>query len=40
VIGFVSHVDTQTIERAKAAGLDEVLPRSRFTAMLEQIIGG
>jgi hypothetical protein len=40
VIGFVSHVDTETIERAKAAGLDEVLARSRFTAMLEQIVGG
>lgn len=40
VIGFVSHVDTQTIERARAAGLDEVLPRSRFSAMLEQIVGG
>jgi hypothetical protein len=40
VIGFVSHVDTQTIEKAKAAGLDQVLPRSRFTATLEQIIAG
>ncbi|MDB5319891.1 MAG: hypothetical protein JWN40_1522 [Phycisphaerales bacterium] len=40
VIGFVSHVDTDTIERARAAGLDQVLPRSRFTATLEQIIGG
>jgi hypothetical protein len=39
-IGFVSHVDTQTIERAKTAGLDQVLPRSRFTATLEQIIAG
>lgn len=38
VIGFVSHVDTQAIEKAKAAGLDQVLPRSRFTATLEQII--
>src|SRR5258706_3951303 len=40
VIGFVSHVDTETIERARGAGLDEVVPRSRFTAMLEQIVGG
>ena len=39
VIGFVSHVDTDTIERARAAGLDQVLPRSRFTATLEQIVG-
>ena len=40
VIGFVSHVDTDTTERARAAGLDQVLPRSRFSATLEQIIGG
>ena len=40
VIGFVSHVDTDTIERARAAGLDQVLPRSRFTATLGQIIQG
>jgi hypothetical protein len=40
VIGFVSHVDTATIDKARAAGLDQVLPRSRFTATLEQILGG
>jgi hypothetical protein len=39
VVGFVSHVDTQTIDQARAAGLDQVLPRSRFTATLEQILG-
>jgi hypothetical protein len=40
VIGFVSHVDTETINKARSAGLDHVLPRSRFTATLEQILGG
>jgi hypothetical protein len=39
-IGFVSHVDSATIASANAAGLDEVLPRSRFTATLEQILAG
>jgi hypothetical protein len=39
-IGFVSHVDTQAIEKARAAGLDEVFPRGRFTATLEQILAG
>lgn len=40
VIGFVSHVDTATIDRAKQAGLDQVLPRSRFTAELARLLGG
>jgi hypothetical protein len=40
VVGFVSHVDTDVIGRAKAAGLDEVLPRSRFTADLERLVRG
>jgi hypothetical protein len=38
VVAFVSHVDTQAIARAKEAGLDQVLPRSRFTADLEQLL--
>lgn len=32
VIGFGSHVDTETLDAARAAGCDEVLPRSRFFA--------
>jgi hypothetical protein len=40
VVGFVSHIDTETIDKARSAGLDQVLPRSRFTATLEQILGG
>jgi pantothenate kinase type III len=32
IIGFGSHVDTETLEAARAAGCHEVLPRSRFFA--------
>lgn len=38
VTGFVSHVDAEAIANARAAGLEDVMPRSRFTAMLEQIL--
>jgi len=38
VIGFVSHVDTATIERAKAAGIDRVLPRSQFVQELAELL--
>lgn len=38
VVGFVSHVDTNTIQRARGLGLDHVYPRSRFTAELEQLL--
>jgi hypothetical protein len=38
VLGFVSHVDTEAIGRARQAGLDQVLPRSRFTADLESLL--
>jgi hypothetical protein len=38
VVGFVSHVDAETIQRARAAGLDQVLPRSRFTATLDDLL--
>ena len=37
VIGFVSHVDGETIALAKAAGF-ETLPRSRFVEELESIL--
>jgi hypothetical protein len=40
VVGFVAHVDVDTIERAKRAGLDQVFPRSRFTADLERLVRG
>ncbi len=38
VIGFVSHVDTETIRRARDAGIDQVLPRSRFVTELESLL--
>lgn len=39
VIGFLSHVQTELAEQARAAGCDEVMPRSRFTQDLANIIG-
>ena len=38
VVGFVSHVDSDTIRRARAAGLDQVLPRSQFVSQLASIL--
>ena len=37
-LGFVSHVDTTTIEAARAAGVDQVLARSAFAAGLGEIL--
>jgi len=37
-VGFVSHVDTPTIDAARKAGFDEVLPRSAFTVRLAEIL--
>jgi CheY-like chemotaxis protein len=39
-VGFVSHVDTDTIGAARAAGVDEVLARSAFTASLPNLLSG
>lgn len=38
VIGFVSHVDTATIDHARSAGVDRVLARSRFVELLPQLL--
>jgi hypothetical protein len=38
VIGFVSHVDTETIASARSAGIDRVMPRSQFVATLEALL--
>jgi hypothetical protein len=38
--GFVSHVDTETIQRAQQSGFDQILPRSRFVQTLEDILRG
>jgi len=37
-LGFVSHVDSDTIEAARAAGVDEVLARSAFSNRLGEIL--
>jgi DNA-binding NarL/FixJ family response regulator len=37
-VGFVSHVQTDLIEAARGTGLDEILPRSAFTAQLASIL--
>lgn len=37
-VGFVSHVQTDLIDAARATGLDEILPRSTFTAQLASIL--
>ena len=38
VIGFVAHTDAQTIAAARAAGIDQVLPRSRFVEVLPDLL--
>jgi len=37
-LGFVSHVHVETIEAARAAGIDEVLARSAFAERLREIL--
>ena len=37
-LGFVSHVDSDVIAAARAAGIDEVLARSAFSARLAEIL--
>src|SRR2546430_204249 len=39
-LGFVSHVDTATINAARKAGVDDVLPRSAFAQRLAEILSG
>ena len=38
VIGFVSHVDTDTIGAAREAGIQQVLARSRFVSALSDLL--
>ena len=38
VIAFLSHVQTDLAERARAAGCQEVMPRSKFTQNLAAIL--
>jgi PleD family two-component response regulator len=37
-LGYVSHVDTDTVAAARDAGIDEVLARSAFVARLGDIL--
>ena len=39
VIGFLSHVQTELAERARAAGCKQVMARSSFTMNLSEILG-
>jgi DNA-binding NarL/FixJ family response regulator len=38
VVGFLSHVQTELAAQARAAGCDEVMPRSVFTQNLAAIL--
>jgi len=40
VIGFFSHVQVELMRAAEEAGCDEVMPRSKFTATLPEILKG
>lgn len=40
LIAFLSHVQTGLAERARAAGCQEVMPRSKFTQNLAAILNG
>jgi hypothetical protein len=39
-VGYVSHVQTDLIEAARQAGVDEVMARSAFAARLPEILAG
>ena len=39
VVAFLSHVQTDLAAKAQSAGFDEVMPRSRFSMQLPQILG-
>ncbi|HVO58552.1 MAG TPA: response regulator [Dongiaceae bacterium] len=38
VVGFLSHVQTGLAEQARGAGFDEVMPRSKFSMNLPEIL--
>ena len=40
IIAFLSHVQTDLAERARTAGCEDVMPRSRFTQNLAAILRG
>jgi DNA-binding NarL/FixJ family response regulator len=38
VVGFVSHVDTETIQQARDAGLTQIMARSGFVEALPELV--
>jgi hypothetical protein len=38
VVGFVAHVDAETIRRARAAGIDRVLTKGQFVQALPDLL--
>jgi CheY-like chemotaxis protein len=38
IVGFLSHVQTELAEKARAAGCADVMPRSKFTSDLAEIL--
>ena len=38
IIGFLSHVQADLAEQARSAGFDEIMPRSKFSMNLPQIL--
>jgi CheY-like chemotaxis protein len=38
VVGFLSHVETELAAKARSAGFDEVMPRSKFSMHLPRIL--
>ena len=38
IVGFVSHVQADVIQAARAAGIDEVMARSAFVARLQELL--
>jgi hypothetical protein len=39
-LGFISHMDGETIAAARVAGCSTVMPKSQFSAQLSQILAG
>src|SRR5262245_14699634 len=39
-LGYVAHVDSETIDRARAAGISQVIARSAFSQRLSEILTG
>lgn len=40
IVGFVSHMQTELIRNAQAAGCDYVVPRSAFNQFINDIVAG